>query len=89
MTDDFKGYIPFKGLMPHHTVNHSAKQYVVGDIHTNTIESFWAIVKRGMMGQFHWVSKKYLEKYMDEFCWRFNNKENPAMFSNLINNCVA
>jgi transposase-like protein len=89
MTDDFKGYIPFKGLMPHHTVNHSAKQYVVGDIHTNTIESFWAIVKRGMMGQFHWVSKKYLEKYMDEFCWRFNNKENPAMFSNLISNCVA
>ncbi len=89
MTDDFKGYIPFKGLMPHHTVNHSAKQYVVGDIHTNSIESFWAIVKRGMMGQFHWVSKKYLEKYMDEFCWRFNNKENPAMFSNLISNCVA
>ena len=60
-----------------------------GITHTNTIESFWAIVKRGMMGQFHWVSKKYLEKYMDEFCWRFNNKENPAMFSNLISNCVA
>ena len=89
MTDDFKGYKPMKGLMPHYTVNHSAKQYVNGITHTNTIESFWAIVKRGMMGQFHWVSKKYLEKYMDEFCWRFNNKENPAMFSNLISNCVA
>lgn len=89
MTDNFKGYKPMKGLMPHYTVNHSAKQYVNGITHTNTIESFWAIVKRGMMGQFHWVSKKYLEKYMDEFCWRFNNKENPAMFSNLISNCVA
>lgn len=89
MTDDFKGYKPMKAFIPHHTVNHSKKQYVNGVIHTNTIESFWAIVKRGMMGQFHWVSKKYLEKYMDEFCWRFNNKENPAMFNNLISNCVA
>ena len=50
MTDDFKGYKPMKGLMPHYTVNHSAKQYVNGITHTNTIESFWAIVKRGMMG---------------------------------------
>ena len=41
-----------------------------------------------MMGQFHWVSKKYLEKYMDEFCWRFNNKENPAMFNQLLINTV-
>ena len=88
MTDDFKGYKPMKGLMPHHTVNHSAKQYVIGDIHTNTIESFWAIVKRGMMGQFHWVSKKYLEKYMDEFCWRFNNKESEFMFENLLTKCI-
>lgn len=60
--------------MPHFIVNHSLKEYDKGVAHTNTIESFWAIVKRGMMGQFHWVSKKYFEKYMDEFCWRFNNK---------------
>ncbi len=46
--------------MPHFTVNHSRKEYVNGIAHTNTIESFWAIVKRGMMGQFHWVSPKYL-----------------------------
>lgn len=90
MTDDFKGYRSFnKGSMPYYTVNHSAKEYARNGVHTNTIESFWAIVKRGMMGQFYWVSKKYLEKYMDEFCWRFNNKENPEMFSNLISNCVA
>ena len=60
--------------MPHETINHSY-EYARGDIHTNTIESFWAILKRGLMGQFHWVSKKYLNAYIDEFCYRYNNRE--------------
>jgi len=88
MTDDFKGYKPFKGIIPHHTVNHSRKEYVNGIAHTNTIESFWAIFKRGIKGQFHFVSQKYLSMYLDEFCWRFNNKENEFMFDKLLINAA-
>ncbi len=61
-------------LYPHFAINHS-KEYTRGDIHTNTIESFGAILKRGIMGQFHWVSKKYLNNYIDEFCYRYNARE--------------
>ena len=46
-----------------------------GDIHTNTIEGFWALLKRGMFGQFHSVSKKHLQRYVDEFCFRYNLRE--------------
>ncbi|MDA9818053.1 IS1595 family transposase [Flavobacteriaceae bacterium] len=88
MTDDFKGYKPFKKVISHLSVNHSKKQWVSGLAHTNTIESFWAIVKRGIKGQFHFVSPKYLSMYLDEFCWRFNNKESEFMFDKLLINAV-
>jgi transposase-like protein len=88
MTDDFKGYKPFRKVMSHLSVNHSKKQWVNGVAHTNTIESFWAIVKRGIKGQFHFVSPKYLPMYLNEFCFRFNNKENEFMFDKLLMNAV-
>jgi len=88
MTDDFKGYKPFKKVISHLSVNHSKKQWVNGVAHTNTIESFWAIVKRGIKGQFHFVSPKYLSNYLDEFSFRFNNKENEFMFDKLLINAV-
>ena len=56
MTDEYKGYLPVKKYMLHETVNHGAKQYVNGNIHTNTIEGFWALLKRGIVGQYHKVS---------------------------------
>lgn len=86
MTDDFLGYKPFSRIINHKTVNHSARQYVCGDSHTNTIESFWAILKRGVKGQFHHVSAKYLCRYLDEFCWRFNNKKTDDIFEILLTN---
>ena len=55
---------------------------------SNCIESFWAIVKRGIIGQFHKVSKKYLNKYLDEFCWRFNNRKNSNAFDDLLENML-
>ena len=69
VTDEYKAYNNMNSVIPHYSINHS-KEYVRGDIHTNTIESFWAILKRGIMGQFHWISKKYLSNYIDEFCYR-------------------
>ena len=88
ITDDFKVYKPCKRFMSHYSVNHSKGEYSRNGINTNSIESFWTIVKRGMMGQFHWVSKKYLSKYKDEFTFRFNNRNNENTFELLLKNSV-
>ncbi len=74
VTDEYTAYRRIGSILPHFTINHS-KEYTRGDIHTNTIESFGAILKRCIMGQFHWVSKKYLNNYIDEFCYRYNARE--------------
>ena len=74
MTDEYKGYHKMKNIIDHKAVFH-AYEYVNGDIHTNTIESFWAILKRGIVGQFHKVSKKYLQNYLNEFEYRYNNRK--------------
>ena len=56
----------------HKTVNHSAKQFVDGMAHTNSIESVWAVLKRGFYGIFHWFSRKHMQLYVDEFAFRLN-----------------
>lgn len=63
----------------HETVNHSQKEYVRGVFHTNTIEAFWANVKRGISGTYVWVSKKYLPVYLGEFEFRHNLRKNPHL----------
>ena len=80
MTDEYKGYLPVKKYMLHQTVNHGTKQYVNGNIHTNTIEGFWALLKRGIVGQYHKVSVGYLQRYVDEFAFRYNNRKNDDVF---------
>jgi transposase len=75
-TDDFSGYDRLKGHgYTHHRINHSAKVYVMGDIHTNTIEGFWSLVKRGIGGVYHAVSQKYLQSYLDEYTFRYNRRD--------------
>lgn len=74
MTDEYKGYLGMSKIVPHSVIKHQ-KWYVDGSTHTNTIESFWALLKRGMFGQFHSVSKKHLQRYVDEFCYRYNLRE--------------
>jgi len=87
-TDEFKGYSGMNKILEHKTVDHSAGVYSVNGISTNSMESFWALFKRGIIGQFHKVSKKYLDKYLDEFCWRFNNKDNESVFDSLLGNMI-
>ena len=58
---------PISDEYPHGVVNHASGEYVVGAIHTNTIEGFWSLVKRGVVGTFHKVSRKYLPLYVAEF----------------------
>jgi len=71
----------------HGVVRHSAEDYVVGVIHTNTIEGFWSILKRGIMGTFHKVSAKYLRLYVAEFEFRYNNRMDADIFGAAISAC--
>ncbi|MBI4479506.1 MAG: IS1595 family transposase [Acidobacteria bacterium] len=59
----------------HRTIKHGSGVYVRGDIHTNTIEGFWSLVKRGMGGVYHSVGTKYLQSYLDEYCFRYNRRD--------------
>ncbi len=63
----------------HRRVNHSQRIYVSGTVHTNTIEGFWSLVKRGISGSHHAVSAKYLQSYLDEYVFRYNNRD-TAMY---------
>ena len=59
----------------HKRIKHSAKVYVDGDVHTQTIEGFWSTVKGGIRGVYHSVSAKWLQSYLDEYAWRYNHRE--------------
>jgi transposase-like protein len=68
----------------HHTVNHGKYEYVVGSTHTNTIEGFWSLLKRGIVGSYHKVSKNYLPLYLNEFTFRYNHRNDPDIFRALL-----
>jgi transposase-like protein len=69
----------------HKRVHHAKKIYVRGDVHTNTIEGFWSLVKRGIGGVYHSVSAKHLQGYLNEYAWRYNRRnEGQAMFEALL-----
>jgi transposase-like protein len=78
ITDEFSGYVTVKKFMPHF-VNHQVS-YPDGEIHTNSIEGFWGLLKRGIMGQYHKVALRHLHQYITEFCYRYNNRNNPFVF---------
>jgi len=86
MTDEWMGY---NGIGDHNTkhlrVNHSKKEWVRGkNIHTNTIENVWSLLKRSVVGSYHKVSHKHLDAYLDELEWRYNNRENPYLFRDTL-----
>ncbi|WP_339815246.1 IS1595 family transposase [uncultured Imperialibacter sp.] len=74
-TDESKVYKSLKKHYTHETVKHALSIYVAGDVHTNTIENFWSVLKRGLVGVYHQVSEKHLERYLDEFSARFNTRD--------------
>jgi transposase-like protein len=82
VTDEHPAYPTAMGHLrdKHHTVNHSKKEYARGDIHTNTVESAFSLLKRGIVGTWHRISAKHLAAYLDEMTWRFNNRDNPFLF---------
>ncbi len=79
MTDEHRSYSGLKADYTHFTVNHSAGEYVIAKvIHTNSIESVWALLKRQIVGIHHFVSPKHLPKYVNEITWRFNRRDMDA-----------
>jgi hypothetical protein len=86
-TDAWPGYQDLPANIPHGSVDHSRHQYVIGAIHTNTIEGFWSIFKRGVVGTFHKMSRKYMPLYVAEFQFRYNNRFNADIFGTAIGGC--
>lgn len=93
-TDEYPGYNGMSNHVLHRAISHRegysrrdlfSGQY--GNIHTNTIEGFWAIVKRAIYGQFHHVSKKYLPLYLNELTFRYNHRGNPNALEDIL--CLA
>jgi len=69
----------------HRRIHHASKVYVVGDVHTNTIEGFWSLLKRGIGGTHHSVSQKFLQSYLDEYAFRYNRRNVPEpMFKQIL-----
>lgn len=79
-TDELLSYNALKDAgYEHETVCHAAKEFVNGDTHTQNIEGFWARLKLSISGTHVWVSRKHLAKYVDEFGFRYNNRNNPSL----------
>lgn len=74
ITDEHVAYKPLGYDFSHYSVNHSMKQYVDGVVHTNTIEGYWGLLKRGIVGIYHRVSPKHLHRYCDEYQYRYNTR---------------
>jgi transposase-like protein len=85
-TDEYVSYNHL-GTMgyDHHRIRHAQRVYVSGDVHTNTIEGFWSLVKRGLDGVFHGVSNAHLQGYLNEYAWRYNQRfESRGRFQELL-----
>lgn len=89
MTDEWTSYKGLSAKFDHSVVKHGMGQYVQGQTHTNTLEGFWSLLKRGIVGQYHQVSRRYLDKYISEFCYRYNNRDHADLFSQTLLNSVT
>ena len=91
ITDDLPAYPNAVGAAKHETVNHSAKEYVrLGtDIHTNTVESAFSLLKRGIIGSWHKISAKHLPAYLTEMEFRFNRRKNSDLFIDTLRHMVT
>lgn len=89
VTDGFGGYYGLdKRYKEHHVLNKEKEEYVKGEYHTNTLEGFWTLLKRGIYGQYHKVSVGHLQEYLNEFTFKYNHRGNKSNFDLLINRCL-
>ena len=84
-TDELRFYLGIADENTRHeTVKHSEEEWVVGDVHTNSIEGVWSLFKRSIVGTFHKMSVKHLDRYLEELEWRYNNRNNPHIFRDAL-----
>ncbi len=83
MTDEYPPYRALGAISRHYAINHK-RAYALGETHTNTIEGFWALVKRSWYGQHHFYSRKWADHYIAEVAYKYNNRKNPDMFAGLV-----
>jgi len=84
-SNTYKGAAKRAGIsQEHQSVNHAAKEYVRGDAHTNTIESAFSLFESGLRGSWHKLSAKHLQAYLEEMCFRFNNRDNPYLLRDTV-----
>lgn len=84
-TDEFPSYDRLARFgFNHRRIKHGAKVYVKGDIHTNSIEGFWSLSKRGISGVYHAVSSKYLQSYINEYAFRYSHRNDETPMFKLI-----
>lgn len=84
-TDDYPGYKGIGRVYQHATINHSARIYAKGHVHTQTVEGFFSTLKGGIKGVYHSVSPKWLQGYLNEYAWRYNHRsDTEAMFRRLL-----
>jgi|ERR1700733_740145 len=97
-TDEFVSYTGLERIpgmdYQHRRINHESKVYVMGDVHTNTIEGFWSLVKRGIGGVYHSVSQKHLQSYLNEYSFRYNRRASgnlifPAMLARVCETALS
>src|SRR6201986_2389840 len=90
VTDGFGAYTGLHNqYKEHHVLIKEKEEYVRGESHTNTLESFWPLLKRGIYGQYHKVSAGHLQAYLNEFTFKYNHRANRSNFDLLINRCLA
>ena len=82
ISDEYEDYIAVSQILPH-------RWYVDGENHTKTVKSFWALLKRGIVGQYHKVSLRYLGKYIDEFSYRWNRRKDDCLFATTLLRAVG
>ncbi len=82
-TDELASYQGIAGKN-HQTIDHKHEQWVHGDVHTNTVESAWSLLKRSIVGTYHSISVKHLPAYLAEMEWRFDERENPYPFRDTL-----
>lgn len=74
MSDEHIVYGTMDRLYQHQTIKHMLREYVRGEVHTNTIENFWSVLKRGIYGTYHFISTYHVQNYLEEFAFRFNSR---------------
>lgn len=75
ITDQYNGYFSLPYKFDHQKINHSKEEYVRGSVHTNTVEGYFSLLKRGIIGIYHQVSVKHLQRYCNEFDYRYNTRK--------------